>query len=145
MHHIGTSVHKFYQYFQIVPSLKFYWGSPGFLAVLEYLKNETNYRPNFINSVIKTALWFYKNEAGPHWIPHWMNMKFLWWWNIQSQAYTSSFSSESCLSSWLSKERRSNWKVKSMGAVSEAAWCMEVRHGQWRRGIKCRINQCWRG
>ena len=40
---------------------------------------------------------------------------------------------------WLSKKRRSNWKVKSMGAVFEVAQCMEVRHDQWRRGM----NWCW--
>ena len=35
----------------------------------------------------------------------------------------------------------SNWKVKSLGAWSKVTWCMEVRHGQWRRGM----NQYWRG
>ena len=44
--------------------------------------------------------------------------------------------------SWLSKKRRSNWKVTWKELCSKlAAWCMEVRHGQWRRDM----NRCWRG
>ena len=38
-------------------------------------------------------------------------------------------SSESCLLSWLSKERRTERLLKSLWAVPEDAWCMEV--GYW--------------